>query len=137
MSVFIKNFKIQFNRFGDKSLLNFLNVISLLVYAAANQPFFLFFLGGVFYYSLQTEPTWEHKALSGTDSIPCARCMFILWEAPEKGGVSTRGETLAKELNLESSDFVFDRQTDAFGSGRGHQWLSGNLNGENFSAHNH
>ena len=24
-------------------------------------------------YSLQTEPTWEHKALSGTDSILCAR----------------------------------------------------------------
>ena len=36
-------------------------------------------------YSLQTEPTWEHKALSGTDSILCARCKSILWEAPEKG----------------------------------------------------
>ena len=35
--------------------------------------------------SLQTEPTWEHKALSGTDSILCARCKSILWEAPEKG----------------------------------------------------
>ena len=40
-------------------------------------------------YSLQTEPTREHKALSGTDSILCARCKSILWEAPEKG------ETLA------------------------------------------
>ena len=30
-------------------------------------------------------------------------------EAPENGGVSTRGEILAKELNLERSDFVFDR----------------------------
>ena len=29
-------------------------------------------------YSLQTEPTWEHKALSGTDSILCARCKSIL-----------------------------------------------------------
>ena len=36
-------------------------------------------------YSLQTEPTWEHKALFGTDSILCARCKSILWEAPEKG----------------------------------------------------
>ena len=36
-------------------------------------------------YSLQTEPTWEHKALSGTDSVLCARCKSILWEAPEKG----------------------------------------------------
>ena len=36
-------------------------------------------------YSLQTEPTWEHKALSETDLIFCARCKSILWEAPEKG----------------------------------------------------
>ena len=36
-------------------------------------------------YSLQTEPTWEQKALSGTDSVLCARCKSILWEAPEKG----------------------------------------------------
>ena len=36
-------------------------------------------------YSLQTEPTWAHEALSGTDSILCARCESILWEAPEKG----------------------------------------------------
>ncbi|WP_419642506.1 hypothetical protein, partial [Thiolapillus sp.] len=56
--------------------------------------------------------------------------------SPRKGGVSTRGETLAKELNLERSDFVFDRQPDAFRSGRAHQWLSGDLTGENFSAHN-
>jgi len=25
-------------------------------------------------YSFQREPTWEHKALSGSDSIPYARC---------------------------------------------------------------
>ena len=88
-------------------------------------------------YSLQTEPIWEHKALSGTVSIFfCARFKSILWEAPERG-VSTRGETLAKELNLERSDFVFDRQPDAFRSGRAHQWLSGDLTGENYSAHNH
>ena len=36
-------------------------------------------------YSLRTEHTLEHKALSGTDSILCARCKSILWEAPEKG----------------------------------------------------
>ena len=44
--------------------------------------------------------------------------------SPRKGGVSTRGETLAKELNLERSDFVLDRQPDAFRSGRSHQWLT-------------
>ena len=37
--------------------------------------------------------------------------------SPRKGGISTRGETPAKEVNLESSDFVFDRQQDAFRSG--------------------
>ena len=26
-----------------------------------------------------------HTALSGTDSILCARCKSILWEVPEKG----------------------------------------------------
>ena len=36
-------------------------------------------------HSLQTEPTWEHKAFSGIDSILCARCKAALWEAPEKG----------------------------------------------------
>ena len=36
-------------------------------------------------YFLQTEPTWEHKALSGTDSFLCARCKSILREAPEQG----------------------------------------------------
>ena len=30
--------------------------------------------------------------------------------SPRKGGVSTREEALAKELNLERSHFVFDRQ---------------------------
>ena len=35
--------------------------------------------------SLQTEPTWEHKSLSGTDSILYARCKSILLETPEKG----------------------------------------------------
>ena len=95
------------------------------------------------HYSLQTEPPWELNALSGTDSVLCARCKYIIWEAPPPsprkrgGGVSTTGETPAKELNLERSDFVFDRQPDAFHSGRAHQWLSGDLTGENFSAHNH
>ncbi|WP_419635793.1 hypothetical protein, partial [Thiolapillus sp.] len=66
----------------------------------------------------------------------CQVQVYPMGEAPENGGVSTRGETLAKELNLERSDFVFDRQPDAFRSGRAHQWLSGDLTGENFSAHN-
>ena len=36
-------------------------------------------------YSLQTKLAWEHnKVLSGTDSILCARCKSVLWEAPEK-----------------------------------------------------
>ena len=86
-------------------------------------------------YSLQTEPTWEHKALSETDSILSARCKSVLWEAPEKGVYQPK-ERLAKELNLERSDFVFDCQPDAFRSGRAHQWLSSDLTGENFSAHN-
>ena len=34
-------------------------------------------------YSLETEPTWDHKALSGTDSVLCARCKSVLREAPE------------------------------------------------------
>ena len=34
--------------------------------------------------------------------------------SPQKGDISTRGETLAKELNLEMSNFVFDCQPGAF-----------------------
>ena len=44
-------------------------------------------------YSRQTEPTWEHKALSGTDSTLCARCKSILWEAPEKGAYHQRRDS--------------------------------------------
>ena len=36
-------------------------------------------------YSLQTEPTLEHKALSGTDSILCATCNVYPMGVPEKG----------------------------------------------------
>ena len=71
-------------------------------------------------YSLQTEPTWEHMALSGTSSTPCARCKSILWEAPQKE-VYKPEERLTKELNLERSDFVFDHQPDAFCSGQADQ----------------
>ena len=86
----------------------------------------------------QIEPTWEHEALSGTDSILCARFNVHPMGSPRKGGVSTRGETLERELlNLERSDFVFDRQPDAFRSGRAHQWFNGDLTGEKFSAHNY
>ena len=35
--------------------------------------------------SPQTDPTGEHKALSGTVSTLCVRCKSILLEAPEKG----------------------------------------------------
>ena len=60
------------------------------------------------------------------------RAILSYGRSPRKGGVSTKGETLAKEFNLERSDYVFDRQPDAFRSGRAHQWLSGDLTGENF-----
>ena len=35
--------------------------------------------------SIQTEPNWKHKALSGTNSVLCARYKSTLWEAPEEG----------------------------------------------------
>ena len=63
--------------------------------------------------------------------------LSILKEAPEKENITTRGETLAKELNVERSDFVFARQPGAFRSGASSQWLSGDLKGEILSAHNH
>ena len=34
---------------------------------------------------LQTEPTWEHKALSGTDSVICVTCNVYPMGKPEKG----------------------------------------------------
>ena len=43
--------------------------------------------------------------------------LFKTMENPRKGDVSTRGETLAKELNLERSDLVTDRQPETFRSG--------------------
>ena len=48
---------------------------------------------------------------------------FVLGASLSYGKPPKRGETLAKELNLERSDFVFDRQPDAFRLGRAHQWL--------------
>ena len=66
--------------------------------------------------SLKTEPAWEHKALSGIDSTPCARCQCILWEAPEKGACQPEGR-LAQELNLEMSNSVFDRRRTRFAQG--------------------
>ena len=85
-------------------------------------------------YSLQTEPTWEHKALSGTDSVLCARCKSILWEAPEKGAYHQRRDSSKRIESGKARFCVFDRQPDAFRSGRAHQWLSGDLAGENSSA---
>ena len=87
-------------------------------------------------YSLQTEPTWEHKALSGPIQLPVLGASLSYGKPPKRERI-TRGETPAKELNLEMSNFVFDRQPDTFRSGQAHQWLSANLTGENFSAHNH
>ena len=55
----------------------------------------------------EAEPTWEHKALSGTDSTLGARCKSTLWEAPEKGAYQPE-ETIAKELNPERSSFMFN-----------------------------
>ena len=55
----------------------------------------------------------------------------MLWEAPEKEAYQPE-ERQAKELNLERSDFVSERQPNAFRSGRAHQWLSGDLTGEIF-----
>ena len=57
-------------------------------------------------YSLQTEPTWEHKALSGTDSILCARCKSILWEAPEKGAYHQRRDS-SKRIEPGKVRFCF------------------------------
>ena len=56
---------------------------------------------------------------------------------PRKKEGYKRGGTVAEELNLERSDFVFDRQPDAFRSGRVHQWLSGDLTGEKVLTHNY
>ena len=85
-------------------------------------------------YSLQTEPTWEHKALPEPIQFFVLGASLSYGKPPKRERI-TRGETLAKEL-LERSDFVFDCQPDAFRSGRAHQWLSGDLTRENFSAHN-
>ena len=41
------------------------------------------------------------------DSIVCARCIVYPIGSLLKGGVSTRGETLGKEFNLERSNFFF------------------------------
>ena len=57
-------------------------------------------------YSLQTEPTWEHKALSGTDSILCARCKSILREAPEKGAYHQRRDS-SKRIEPGKVRFCF------------------------------
>ena len=88
------------------------------------------------YLHTQKRKKWKKKTI-----IPCRQNLlwsirpfpeliqfFVLgaslsYGKPPKREHITRGETLAKELNLERSDFVFDRQPDAFRSGRAHQWL--------------
>ena len=57
--------------------------------------------------SFRRECTWEHKVLSESDSVPGA---ISPTGSPWKQGRITIG----KELNLERSDFVFDRQPDEF-----------------------
>ena len=81
------------------------------------------------YHSLQTRPTWKHKTLSWIDSILWTWCTLYPMGSPWKGAVSTRGETIATELNPESSDFVFDHQQDAFRT-----WHSDDLTRDNVSA---
>ena len=56
--------------------------------------------------SLQTEPTWEHKALSGTNSVLCARYKSILWEAPEKGAYQQRRDS-SKRIEPGKVRFCF------------------------------
>ncbi|WP_419595397.1 hypothetical protein, partial [Thiolapillus sp.] len=58
-------------------------------------------------YSLQTEPTWEHKALSGTDSILCARCKSILWEKPPKRGRINQRRDSSKRIEPGKVRFCF------------------------------
>ena len=43
---------------------------------------------------LPTQPTWQHEARLGTDSLLCARCNVYPPESPRKGSVSTRGQPL-------------------------------------------
>ena len=57
-------------------------------------------------------------------------------ETPEKWSYQP-DERLAKQVNPERSDFVFDRQPDALQSRRAQQGLSDDLSGENFSADDH
>ena len=54
----------------------------------------------------------------------------VIWEVPGERGLSIGGETLATELNLESSNFVFYRQPDMFCLGQVHLLLSSDLTRE-------
>ena len=51
-------------------------------------------------YSLQTETTWKHEVLSGTDSILYATCKFLLWEARKE------------RVSLRASSSVAQRRSD-------------------------
>ena len=57
-------------------------------------------------YFFQTERTYEHKALSRTDSILCARCKSILWEAPEKRRINQRRDS-SKRIEPGKVQFCF------------------------------
>ena len=57
--------------------------------------------------------------------------------SPCKGRESPDKSLTEKQLNLERSYLVFEHQLDVFCSGQAHQWLSGDLTRENFSANNH
>ena len=80
--------------------------------------------GGGENYFLQRGPTWEHKAISGSDSILYARCSQSYGNPLETGAYHQRIK-LAKEFNLERTDYVSDCQSDRFRSRPAHQWLSG------------
>ena len=65
-----------------------------------------------------SKDTSEHETLSGPDSVMCVKCSVsikpIITSREQKGIDRTRLEKLTKELNLDRSDFTFDRQPVVF-----------------------
>ena len=64
---------------------------------------------------------------------------FVLGASLSYGKPSKMGrinERRDSSNKMERSNFVLGDQPDAFRSERAHQWLSGDLTEENFSAHN-
>ena len=61
----------------------------------------------------------------------------LSYRKPPKRGRTNQRRDCSKRIEPGNVQFCFWPQEDAFRSGRAHQWLSGDLTGENFSAHNH